>query len=58
MTMTEQGKKMSKSLGNAVDPLKVIQQSGAEIIRLWTMSCDYSEDQRIGPDALVFRIIA
>ena len=50
--MTEQGKKMSKSLGNAVDPLKVIQQSGAEIIRLWTMSCDYSEDQRIGPEII------
>ena len=43
---------MSKSLGNAVDPLKVIQQSGAEIIRLWTMSCDYSEDQRIGPEII------
>jgi isoleucyl-tRNA synthetase len=52
MTMTEQGKKMSKSLGNAVDPLKIIQQSGAEIIRLWTMSCDYSEDQRIGPEII------
>ena len=51
-TMTEQGKKMSKSLGNAVDPLKVVQQSGAEIIRLWTMSCDYSEDQRIGPEII------
>ena len=51
-TMTEQGKKMSKSLGNAVDPLKVIQQSGAEIIRLWTVSCDYSEDQRIGPEII------
>jgi isoleucyl-tRNA synthetase len=51
-TMTEQGKKMSKSLGNAVDPLKIIQQSGAEIIRLWTMSCDYSEDQRIGPEII------
>ena len=51
-TMTEQGKKMSKSLGNAVDPLKVIQQSGAEIIRLWTMSCDYSEDQRIGQEII------
>ena len=51
-TMNEQGKKMSKSLGNAVDPLKIIQQSGAEIIRLWTMSCDYSEDQRIGPEII------
>ena len=51
-TMTEQGKKMSKSLGYAVDPLKVIQQSGAEIIRLWTMSCDYSENKRIVPEII------
>ena len=51
-TMDEKGKKMSKSIGNAVDPLKVIQQSGAEIIRLWTVSCDYSEDQRIGPEII------
>ena len=51
-TMDEKGKKMSKSIGNAVDPLKLIQQSGAEIIRLWTVSCDYSEDQRIGPEII------
>ena len=51
-TMDEKGKKMSKSIGNSVDPLKVIQQSGAEIIRLWTVSCDYSEDQRIGPEII------
>ncbi len=51
-TMDEKGRKMSKSVGNAVDPLKVIQQSGAEIIRLWTVSCDYSEDQRIGPEII------
>ena len=51
-TMDEKGRKMSKSTGNAVDPLKVIDQSGAEIIRLWTTSCDYSEDQRIGPEII------
>ncbi len=51
-TMDEKGRKMSKSTGNAVDPLKVIQQSGAEIIRLWTVSCDYREDQRIGPEII------
>ena len=51
-TMDEKGRKMSKSMGNAVDPLKVIDQSGAEIIRLWTTSCDYSEDQRIGPEII------
>ncbi len=51
-TLDEKGHKMSKSQGNAVDPLKVMQQSGAEIIRLWTVSCDYSEDQRIGPEII------
>ena len=51
-TMDEKGRKMSKSMGNAVDPLRVIDQSGAEIIRLWTTSCDYSEDQRIGPEII------
>ena len=50
--MDEKGKKMSKSIGNAVDPHKVMAQSGAEILRLWTVSCDYSEDQRIGPEII------
>jgi isoleucyl-tRNA synthetase len=47
-TLTEAGDKMSKSLGNAVDPQDVIKQSGAEILRLWAALVDYSEDQRIG----------
>jgi len=51
-TMDEKGKKMSKSIGNAVNPHKVMAQSGAEILRLWTVSCDYSEDQRIGPEII------
>ena len=51
-TMDEKGRKMSKSQGNAIDPLKVAEQSGAEIIRLWTASCDYSEDQHIGPNII------
>lgn len=51
-TMDEKGRKMAKSADNAVDPLKVADQSGAEIIRLWTTSCDYSEDQRIGPEII------
>ncbi|MGC6471446.1 MAG: isoleucine--tRNA ligase [Parvibaculales bacterium] len=50
--MDEKGRKMSKSAGNVVDPLKVIQQSGADIIRLWVMSSDYSEDLRIGPEII------
>ena len=50
--MDDKGRKMSKSAGNVVDPLKVIQQSGADIIRLWVMSSDYSEDLRIGQEII------
>jgi isoleucyl-tRNA synthetase len=50
--LDEKGYKMSKSLGNVVDPLEMMQQHGADIIRLWTMLADYSEDIRIGKDSL------
>ncbi|MTI81359.1 MAG: isoleucine--tRNA ligase [Firmicutes bacterium] len=40
----EKGRKMSKSLGNVVDPLKVIKQMGADILRLWVSSADYRGD--------------
>ncbi|MBB5684738.1 isoleucine--tRNA ligase [Sphingobium boeckii] len=46
------GKKMSKSLGNVVDPLKIIQESGADILRMWVASVDYFEDVRIGKEVL------
>ena len=48
----EDGRKMSKSLGNVVAPQDAIRQSGAEILRLWAMSSDYVEDLRIGPDII------
>ena len=48
----EDGRKMSKSLGNVVAPQDVIRQSGAEILRLWAMSSDYAEDLRIGPEII------
>jgi isoleucyl-tRNA synthetase len=48
----EDGRKMSKSLGNVVAPQDIIRQSGAEILRLWAMSSDYAEDLRIGPDII------
>nr|WP_280138510.1 class I tRNA ligase family protein [Methyloceanibacter methanicus] len=48
----EDGRKMSKSLGNVVSPQDVIRQSGAEILRLWAMSSDYADDLRIGPDII------
>ena len=51
-TMAADGRKMSKSLGNTVDPLKVMQEYGADIIRLWALSVDYTEDHRIGPEIL------
>ncbi len=51
-TMAEDGRKMSKSLGNQVFPQDVIKQSGADILRLWVMTSDYAEDQRIGKEIL------
>ena len=50
--MDGNGKKMSKSLGNVVSPLKVINQYGADILRLWVASTDYFEDVRIGNQIL------
>jgi isoleucyl-tRNA synthetase len=51
-TLAEDGRKMSKSLGNTIAPQDVIEQSGADILRLWVASCDYWNDQRIGPEIL------
>jgi isoleucyl-tRNA synthetase len=48
----EQGRKMSKSLGNTVAPQDIIKQSGADILRLWALSSDYTEDLRIGPQII------
>jgi isoleucyl-tRNA synthetase len=45
-------RKMSKSLGNVVDPLAIIRDSGADILRLWVASTDYFEDVRIGKEVL------
>ncbi|GLK77803.1 isoleucine--tRNA ligase [Methylopila jiangsuensis] len=50
--LDEQGRKMSKSLGNIVAPQKVIEQSGADILRLWVVTSDYADDLRIGPEIL------
>ncbi len=47
-TMDEKGEKMSKSKGNTVVPQEVMKQFGADILRLWVMTTDYSEDQRLG----------
>ena len=47
-TMDEEGRKMSKSLGNVIEPQTVFKQYGAEILRLMTASVDYEDDQRFG----------
>lgn len=46
-TLDKRGNKMSKSMGNVIDPAKVVDQMGAEIIRLWVMSVDTSADVRV-----------
>jgi len=51
-TMDAKGLKMSKSLGNTISPIKVMESSGADIIRLWALSVDFTEDHRIGDEIL------
>jgi len=47
-TLDEKGEKMSKSVGNVVEPKTVTRENGADILRLWVAMVDYAEDQRIG----------
>ncbi len=50
--LDESGRKMSKSLGNVVDPNSVIKEYGADVLRLWVASVDYTNDVRIGKNTL------
>ncbi|MGZ3409098.1 MAG: isoleucine--tRNA ligase [Xanthobacteraceae bacterium] len=50
--LDEDGRKMSKSLGNVVAPQDVIKQAGADILRMWVCASDYADDLRIGPEIL------
>jgi len=50
--LDEKARKMSKSLGNVVAPQDVTNQSGADILRLWVVASDYSQDLSIGPNIL------
>ncbi len=51
-TMDQKGMKMSKSLGNTISPLDLMRDYGADIIRLWALSVDFTEDHRIGKEIL------
>jgi isoleucyl-tRNA synthetase len=51
-TLDEQGRAMSKSMGNVISPNEVIAQNGAEVLRLWVAMLDFKEDARFGPEIL------
>jgi isoleucyl-tRNA synthetase len=50
--VAEDGRKMSKSLGNSIDPQQVISQSGADILRLWVSMSDYTQEIRLSQEIL------
>jgi isoleucyl-tRNA synthetase len=50
--LDEDGRKMSKSLGNVVDPADLMKEYGADILRIWAASSDYSDDLRIGKEIM------
>ncbi len=49
-TVDETGKAMHKSLGNVVSPQEIVEKYGADVLRLWTISADYTQDMRMGPE--------
>ncbi|MFZ4688321.1 MAG: isoleucine--tRNA ligase [Polymorphobacter sp.] len=51
-TMDQSGRKMSKSLGNTTNPLDLMREYGADILRLWAATVDFTEDHRIGKEIL------
>ncbi|MCG4635183.1 class I tRNA ligase family protein, partial [Bilophila wadsworthia] len=51
----DQGRKMSKSLGNVISPLKIAEEVGIEIMRLWVINTDTKEDMRISKEILNYQ---
>jgi isoleucyl-tRNA synthetase len=52
-TLDAEGKAMSKSLGNVIEPQLIVKESGAEILRLWVAASDFKEDVRISKDMVI-----
>jgi len=50
--LDEDGRKMSKSLGNVIAPQDIVAKDGADILRLWVLGLDYREDQPLSPEIL------
>jgi isoleucyl-tRNA synthetase len=50
--VAEDGRKMSKSLGNSIEPQDIMKQYGADILRLWIAMTDFTEEQRLGKEIL------
>lgn len=50
--LDQHGNKMAKSRGNVIDPLTICQQYGADVLRLWAVNCDYSNDVRISNEII------
>jgi isoleucyl-tRNA synthetase len=50
--VAEDGRKMSKSLGNSIEPQDIIKQSGADILRLWVSMSDYTQEVRLSKEIL------
>ena len=50
--LDQEGRAMSKSLGNVISPMEIISKYGADVLRLWVISADYREDMRLGQEIL------
>ncbi len=51
-TVDEQGRKMSKSIGNVVAPQEIIKESGADVLRLWVLASDYKSDVSVSKNII------